>query len=452
MTPTDKQTLWNAILKLNNKPYIGSGYGAYNNVKNPALRGGLYTWKYRDMRELFNELVKYCELGQYEATWRVLQKYKTKIYPAYLRKIFQSLVCSGVPPFVTVGNQVWSTKNLNVTTYRNGDSIPFAANQTEWDNYAGTQTGAWRYYNDDPAYETIYGKWYNSYAQQDPRNLAPAGYHLPTVGEWETLNNYLISQSQTFCGLKNVSLGVWSAPNTDAANLYDFEIVPGGGVNVGSGGYFMGEYGYYWIYVPNPNGPIYAYFSFDGTCSPNDFTITTLGNGMTARIIDNTSLVRGQLFGGGMLLENLGTEALTAYLQGGFVTFANDYPEIWGCDGFVIGASSGSDGYANTQLMLSNACNSIVNAVAAPGTYIDNLYDNWYVPAFDEALIQIQQVPEYEALLDPKGSYWTSTEANAGQAYVIYNPTNTPGLGNWSIRAVSKSLTLPFLGMRKQAI
>jgi hypothetical protein len=98
MTPTDKQTLWNAISKLNNKPYIGSGYEAYNDVKNPALRGGLYNWKYRDMRELFNELVKYCELGQYEATWRVLQKYKTKIYPAYLRKIFQSLNCSITPP------------------------------------------------------------------------------------------------------------------------------------------------------------------------------------------------------------------------------------------------------------------------------------------------------------------------------------------------------------------
>ena len=91
MTPTEKQDLWNAILKLNNKPYIGSGYGAYNNVKNPALRGGLYNWKYRDMRELYEQLVKYCELGESEACWRVLSGYKNKIYPAYLRQIYQSL-------------------------------------------------------------------------------------------------------------------------------------------------------------------------------------------------------------------------------------------------------------------------------------------------------------------------------------------------------------------------
>ena len=361
------------------------------------------------------------------------------------------MTCGGAP-FTIVGTQKWSTKNLNVSTYRNGDPILFASNQTQWDNYAASQTGAYRYYNDDPTTEAIYGKWYNSYAMQDPRNIAPTGYHLPTVGEWETLNTYLISQSQTFCGLKNVSLGVWLAPNTDAANLYDFEIVPGGAISPTTGGYYMGEYGYYWIYVPNPNGPIYAYFSFDGVCNPNDFTVTTLGNGMTARIIDNTSLVRGQLFGGGLLLENLGTEVLTAYLEGGFTTFSNDFPEIWGCDGIVIGAGSVLDGYANTQLMFSNACNTLVNIVGAPNTYLNNLYDNWYVPAFDEALIQIQQVPEYEALLDPNGSYWTSTEANSNQAYVIYNPTFTPGGSNWATRAVSKSLTLPFLGMRKQQI
>jgi len=97
MTPTDKQNLWNAILKLNNKPYIGSGYEAYNNVKNPALRGGLYNWKYRDMRELYEQLVKYCDLGESEACWRVLLGYKTKIYPAYLRKIYQALNCGGSP-------------------------------------------------------------------------------------------------------------------------------------------------------------------------------------------------------------------------------------------------------------------------------------------------------------------------------------------------------------------
>ena len=451
MTPTEKQDLWNAILKLNNQPYIGSGYDAYNNVKNPALRGGRYYWKYRDMRELYEQLVKYCELGESEALWRVLLKYKTKIYPAYLRKLYQALNCGGAP-FTTVGTQVWSTKNLNVSTYRNGDPIPFATNQSEWDNYAAALTGAYRYYNDDPSTEAIYGKWYNSYAMQDPRNLAPAGYHLPTVGEWEILNNYLISQSQTFCGLKNVSLGVWDAPNSEAANLYNFEIVPGGAISPISGGYFIGQYGYYWTYVPNPANPIYAYFSYTTDCNPGDGSATTLGNGMTVRIIDNSSLVVGQSFAGGMLLENLGSEVLVAYLESGGTTFGNGTTDVWGCSGITIGAADPLNGYANTQLMLSNACNPIVSFVAGVGNYLTNTYDDWYVPAADEALLQIQQVPEYEALLDPTQSYWTSTEANSVEAYTITNLSATPGGINWSLKQANKLGSYAFLGMRKQQI
>jgi uncharacterized protein (TIGR02145 family) len=447
MTPTDKQNLWNAILKLNNKPYIGSGYPAYNNVKNPALRGGLYTWKYRDMRNLFNEIVKYCDLGQSEAVWRVLLSYKTKIYPAYLRNIFQALTC-GAAPFTTVGTQVWSTKNLNVTTYRNGDPIPFATNQSEWDNYAATQTGAYRYYNDDPTYETIYGKWYNSYAMQDPRNLAPSGYHLPTYWEWDVLNNYLGTQSQVLCGLKDTMLNVWTPPNTDAANLYDFEIVPGGGINAVYGtSYGMAGAAYYWIYTLDPTYPLYAYFLFNGDCSPNGGA-TNQGLGMTARIISNSSLVRGQLFGGGILLENTGTEGITGYYDGGAPYFSFDF---WGCSGILIGAGDSQDGYSNTQAMLSNACNGSVDYIASSSNYT-NGYNDWYIPAADEILRQIHEVPEYEALLDPTQSYWTSTEVDNFNAFTIINPSNTPGVGNWILKQSNKSINFPFFVMRKQTL
>lgn len=104
MTPVEKQELWNAILKLRNMPYTGSGYAAYNNVKNPALRGGKYYWMYPDMRELYEQLVKYCELGESEACWRVLLGYKNKIYPAYLRKIYQSLNCTPAPTCPAIGD------------------------------------------------------------------------------------------------------------------------------------------------------------------------------------------------------------------------------------------------------------------------------------------------------------------------------------------------------------
>jgi uncharacterized protein (TIGR02145 family) len=458
MTPTDKQNLWNAILKLNNKPYIGSGYPAYNNVKNPALRGGLYTWKYRDMRNLFNEIVKYCELGQSEAVWRVLLSYKTKIYPAYLRQIYQSLSCGAVQPITTVGTQVWSTKNLNVATYRNGDPIPFATNQSDWDNYAANQIGAYRYYNDDPTTETIYGKWYNSYAVQDVRNLAPTGYHIPTIGEWETLDSYLSSQGQLYSGLKDVILNVWTAPNTDAANLYDFEIVPGGSIGTSpTGSYNMSDYAYYWTYVQNPVQPGYTYFGYDGGYAPYA-GYTVFGFGLTARIISDASLTRGQLFGGGILLDPTIPNTIVGWKidQGKISSYGrsllpNGGDEEWGCAATFRGAGDPQDGYSNTQIMSTSGCNTISQELTGGSIYY-NGYNDWYVPASDEVLMQVQQVPEYEAMLDPYVSYWTSTEANSGEAFALINPTNNPGGANWIIKTANKLLILPFLGMRKQTL
>ena len=107
MTPTDKQNLWDAIFKLRNMPYTGSGYPAYNNVKNPALRGGLYYWTQRDMINLFNELVLYCESGKPGSCWKVLLGYKTKIYPAYLRKIYQTLNCGSIPTTCPAIGDYW---------------------------------------------------------------------------------------------------------------------------------------------------------------------------------------------------------------------------------------------------------------------------------------------------------------------------------------------------------
>lgn len=52
-----------------------------------------------------------------------------------------------VYPTVSIGNQVWMAKNLAVTRYRNGDSIPEVTGDTEW----GEQiTGARCAYNNDP--------------------------------------------------------------------------------------------------------------------------------------------------------------------------------------------------------------------------------------------------------------------------------------------------------------
>ena len=87
-----------------------------------------------------------------------------------------------------IGNQTWTTKNLNVSKYRTGDLIPQVQDPTLWDNLT---TGAWCYYENNSANGTIYGKLYNWYAVTDSRGLAPTGYHIPNNSEFMTLINYL---------------------------------------------------------------------------------------------------------------------------------------------------------------------------------------------------------------------------------------------------------------------
>ena len=84
----------------------------------------------------------------------------------------------------TIGTQVWMTKNLDVSTFRNGDPILQAKTDEEWEKAGENKQPAWCYYENDPANGAKYGKLYNWYAVIDSRGLAPVGYHIPSHEEW----------------------------------------------------------------------------------------------------------------------------------------------------------------------------------------------------------------------------------------------------------------------------
>ena len=82
---------------------------------------------------------------------------------------------------VKIGNQEWMSENLNVDHYQNGDPIPVVKDAREWESL---KTGAWCYYNNDPGNGQKHGKLYNWYAVNDPRGLAPEGWHIPRFTEF----------------------------------------------------------------------------------------------------------------------------------------------------------------------------------------------------------------------------------------------------------------------------
>jgi uncharacterized protein (TIGR02145 family) len=144
---------------------------------------------------------------------------------------------------ITIGTQTWQCENLNVATYRNGDVIPQVTDPTEWANLT---TGAWCYYDNDPSTEAIYGKLYNWYAVNDPRGIAPTGYHVPSDTEWTTLTDYLGGESVAGGAMKKSGITPWLTPNTDATNSSGFTALPGG-FRSSAGGYdSIGAAGFWW--------------------------------------------------------------------------------------------------------------------------------------------------------------------------------------------------------------
>ena len=122
---------------------------------------------------------------------------------------------------IKIGAQVWTTKNLDVETYRNGDTIPQVEDQEEW---ATIPYGAFCYIKIKGEKVTTYGKLYNWYAVNDYRGLAPKGYHIPTDAEWTTLTDNLGGLSLAGTKMKNTS-------GWDSMVSMDDEITDGNGTN-----------------------------------------------------------------------------------------------------------------------------------------------------------------------------------------------------------------------------
>lgn len=165
-----------------------------------------------------------------------------------------------IMPIVTIGTQIWSPSNLDVTTYRDGTPIPQITDPTQWKNLT---TGAWCYYNNDPANGAVYGKLYNWYAvagiydaasAANPalrKKLAPTGWHIPNDVEWTQLTDCLGGESVAGGKMKSTGTiqagtGLWQDPNTDATNESGFTGLPAGGRNSNGVFFLIGDFGIWW--------------------------------------------------------------------------------------------------------------------------------------------------------------------------------------------------------------
>jgi len=170
---------------------------------------------------------------------------KTNFIMLMLSSVLCFTACNNAAAQSTVkmGNQEWMTNNLNVDTFRNGDAIPQATTDEEWEKAWEEGKPAWCYYDNDPKNGDKYGKLYNWYAVTDPRGLAPSGWHIPSDAEWTILTDNLGGKDEA--GHKMKSQAGWDDEG-NGSNASGFSGLPGGNRDYYGTFNDVGYTGYWW--------------------------------------------------------------------------------------------------------------------------------------------------------------------------------------------------------------
>lgn len=120
--------------------------------------------------------------------------------------VFPDGVCSGLESLeydnytydlVEIGGRCWFTQDLRTEHYSNGDSIPYAEEDSVWVALGENYTGAWSVL---PGYE-YNGYVYNWYSTIDERGLCPSGWQVPDRTDYiDLLDSLSVGMSNPITG------------------------------------------------------------------------------------------------------------------------------------------------------------------------------------------------------------------------------------------------------------
>lgn len=115
----------------------------------------------------------------------------------------------------------------------------------------------------------------------------------------------------------------------------------------------------------------------------------------------------------------------------------------------LIGSNDTLTGEFNSQL-ISTSQGSSGSANDICQTHVSGGYNDWYLPSTDE-LTAIQEA----GILNPVNNYWSSTEYDANNAYIITDTTiteNLKGFGSFNVVAVRKEYTSTFVTIDRMKV
>ncbi len=134
-------------------------------------------------------------------------------------------------------------KNLEVTHYNDGTTIPYVSSNGAWEEL---MEPGYCWYNNEIINKETYGGMYNWYAV-DVGNLCPVGWHVPSEDEWNTLSTFLGGETEAGVKLKESGTNHWVPTNTYATNESGFTALPGGWRVITLGNFFaIGSSAHFW--------------------------------------------------------------------------------------------------------------------------------------------------------------------------------------------------------------
>jgi uncharacterized protein (TIGR02145 family) len=141
------------------------------------------------------------------------------------------------PPTVQVSGTTWMARDLRTRLYANGDAIPVARSDEEWQRFAAQRTGCLRALPNGTVV-------YNGHALLDPRGLAPAGFGIPNARELQGL----VKDADGATGGAAQALATYAVMTASDSALFNstsFSARPGGLVD-GKGVMLHGECSFWW--------------------------------------------------------------------------------------------------------------------------------------------------------------------------------------------------------------
>lgn len=98
---------------------------------------------------------------------------------------------------INIGNLSITTSNFSGTKFRNGDDIPFAKNEQEWVALCNDMTPAYCFFDFKENDSNGFGCFYNWFAVNDFRNIAPVGFHVTSQSDMDSILRILKQNGDT---------------------------------------------------------------------------------------------------------------------------------------------------------------------------------------------------------------------------------------------------------------